>query len=362
MPFLTELQANPSSVHGAGRRARHAIESAREEVAGILGAEPGEIVFTSGGTEADNAALRGVARATGLPLITSAAEHEAVVRTAEDLRSSGHPVQILTPALDGAVTPEQLERAMDGRPALVSLMHANNEVGTFTSVREVAERCHRSGGLFHCDAVQTAGLYEVTGKTLGADLIAVSAHKFYGPKGIGALYVRAGTPFEPMLRGGAQERGRRGGTENVAGIVGLARALQLAAAEAGERRAQLTRLRAHLLAALSAALGDDFILNSPADAAASVAHLVSISFPPRDGEALDGEMLLLNMDLEGVCLSAGSACTSGALEPSHVLIAMGRDRATASATLRFSTGKDTTTDELDEAVETLVRVYKRITT
>ncbi|HEX7071438.1 MAG TPA: cysteine desulfurase family protein [Rhodothermales bacterium] len=361
MPFLTEIQGNPSSVHGAGRRARHAVESAREEVADLLGAEPSEIVFTSGGTEADNTALRGVVRAASLPVVTSAAEHEAVLRTAERLRDDGHPVTILRPSDDGSVTVSDVERAMNGQPALVSVMHANNEVGTLSPVRALADACHAAGGYLHSDAVQTAGVLPLDVDALGVDLLTISAHKFYGPKGVGVLYVRAGTPFEPVQRGGAQERGRRGGTENVAAIVGLAHAFRLAVEEAEERRAHLAALRSRLIAGLRARLGYDLVLNSPLDPDAAVPHVVSISFPPRDGRPVDGEMLLLNMDMEGVLVSAGSACTSGALEPSHVLLAMGRDRATAAATIRFSPGKDTRESDVDFVVDALERVYRRMT-
>ena len=360
MPFLTEHHANPSSAHGPGRRARFAVESAREEVARLLGAEPAEIVFTSGGTESDNAALVGVVRASKLPLVTSRTEHEAILKTAEDLRSSGIDVTMLDPGSDGAVDPAAVERAIESRPALVSIMHANNELGTLSQIREIAEVCHRHDSILHSDAVQSAGLYDLDMNELGVDLLSISAHKFYGPKGVGALYVRSGTPFEAFVHGGAQERGRRGGTENVAAIVGLARALRIASDEAVARRAHLERLRDALNRKLESALGDAIVFNSPISRGAGVAHVVNVSFPPRDGRPIDGEMLLLNMDIEGVCVSAGSACTSGAIEPSHVLLAMGRDRETASATIRFSMGKDTTSEEIDRAVDALRRVYRRM--
>lgn len=360
LPYLKEDYGNPSSVHSMGRRARHAVEDARERVAAVLQAEPGEIVFTSGGTESDNAAIRGVIRATGKGLVTCAAEHEAVLRTAESLGASGVPASILKPTPGGAVDPEDLEAALKEDVALASIMHANNEVGTFSAVDDVASNCARRNVLFHCDAVQTAGIYPVSARALGADLISISSHKMYGPKGAGALFVRAGIPFEPVQHGGAQERGRRGGTENVAAIVGFARAFELAREEAADRQAHLAALRSRLIDALASTFGNNLIFNSPRDEGQGVAHVVSVSFPPQNGAAVDGEMLLLNLDLEGVLVSAGSACTSGAIEPSHVLLAMGRDRATASATVRFSPGRSTAPEDVDRAVEILWRVHNRM--
>lgn len=358
LPFLREHFGNASSVHAAGRRARFAVEDCRERVAAHLGAEPGEIVFTSGGTEADNAALRGILTRPDQGLVTSAAEHEAVLRPAEALRRAGHPVVVLSPEKAGAVTAAQVEAALTDETALVSLLHANNEIGTFTPVEEIAACCRRRGVLLHVDAVQTAGLYPLKVDALGVDLLTLSAHKFYGPKGAGVLYVRGGVPFEPLVSGGSQERKRRGGTENVAAIVGLALALDRALAEAEARRAHLAQLRGRLLAALDAALGGAFVLNTPADGAAP--HVVNIAFPPGEGHALDGEMLLLNLDLEGVSVSAGSACTSGTVEPSHVLTALGLERATAAAAVRFSPGRSTTEEDIDYAVDALRRVVLRM--
>ena len=361
LPHLKAQYGNASSVHALGRKARFAVEESRERVAARLGAEPGEIVFTSGGTEADNLALRGVVRA-GRPLLTSAAEHEAVLRPAEALRAAGAAVTVLEPSAYGAVTPAQLGTALkdvEGE-ALVSLMHANNEVGTLTDLPRVAEVCRARGALLHADAVQTAGLFEIDVKKLGVDLLSLSGHKFYGPKGAGVLYVRGGVDLEPLVRGGQQERGRRGGTENVAAVVGLAEALECAAEEATARRAHLAALQKRLLRQLRAALGEAFVLNTPVGEAPTAPHLVNIAFPPQDGRPLDGEMLLLNLDMEGVMASAGSACTSGALSPSHVLRACGLDRPTASAALRFSFGKDTAPEDIDVAAEKLEKIVRRM--
>ena len=365
MPFLTEHFGNASSVHARGRKARFAVEESRERVAAHLGAEPSEIIFTSGGTEADNLALGGVLRGAHggrrRGLVTSAAEHEAVLRPAEALAESGFPVAVLTPQAHGAVTPEQVAEAITDETGLVSLMHANNEVGTLTDVRAIAGVCRARGVPFHTDAVQTAGLFDLDVSDLGVDLLSLSGHKVYGPKGVGALYVRGGIDLAPAVLGGSQERRRRGGTENVAAIVGLAEALDRAMADADEHLGHLKRLRDRLAEGLEAVIGGAFVMNTPLADGAAAPHIVNIAFPPdEDGRPLDGEMLLLNLDLEGVHASAGSACTSGALTPSHVLLALGHDRPTASAALRFSLGKSTTEADIDYALEKLSVVIGRM--
>lgn len=359
LPYLTDHFGNASSLHAAGRRARNAIEQARVRVAGLLGVEPEEVIFTSGGTEADNAALRGVLASPdrrGPGLVTSTAEHEAIRQPAERLAAEGHPVTLLDPDADGAVSPDRLAQAITPETGLVSLMAINNELGTETDLAAVASVCREAGVPLHTDAVQAAGLYRLD--RLPADLLSLSAHKVYGPKGVGALVVRPGTPFEPLVRGGAQERRRRGGTENVAGIVGFAAALARAQAEAEAEHARLDALRRALADRLGEAFGEAVRLNTPLDRSAP--HLLNVSFPPADGRALDGEMLLLGLDLEGVMASAGSACTSGALEPSHVLLALGVPRETAQATVRLSLGRSTTEADVTEAVEALRRVVGRL--
>ncbi len=362
LPFWKEHFGNASSVHALGRKARFAVEESRERVAACLGAEPGEVVFTSGGTEADNAALKGLLGTARRHLVTSAAEHEAVLRPAEALGAAGHTVTFLTPQPTGTVTAEQVAAALTEQTGLVSLMHANNEVGTLTPVRAVAEVCRARGVPLHCDAVQTAGLFPLDVTDLGVDLLSLSAHKFYGPKGVGALYVRGGVEVRPLVEGGAQERRRRGGTENVAAVVGMAAALDLAREESSHRLAHLAALRDRLAGHLRQALDGAFVFNTPrgADDVETAPHVLSVAFPPEDGRPLDGEMLLLNLDVEGVMASAGSACTSGALEPSHVLLAMGRDRATAAAAVRFSLGKDNTADEIDYAADRLAAIVRRM--
>ena len=359
-PYLEEHYGNPSSVHQLGRRARVAIEESRERIAALIGAEPAEIVFTSGGTEADNLALRGVLHGTRRHLITSLAEHEAILRTAEALEEEGAAVTYLRPGPDGAVTAEQVAEALTEKTGLVSIMHTNNELGTCSPVRAIAEVCHRRGVPLHCDAVQAVGLLPVRVDELGVDLLSASAHKFYGPKGVGFLYVRRGIELRPLLRGGKQEQGRRAGTENVAAIVGMARALELAVEEQEARQNHLRRLRERLIRRLDEALGDTFVLNTPRDPEWAAPHIVNIAFPPQNGEPVDGEMLLLNLDLEGVCVSSGSACTSGAVEPSHVLRAIGLPRETAGAAVRFSMGWKNTEAEIDRAVEILAAVMARL--
>lgn len=360
MPYLTEHFGNASSVHGLGRRARFAVEECRERIAARLGAEPGEIVFTSGGTEADNMAIKGVLAGNRRGLVTSGAEHEAVLRPAESLAREERCVRILDPAPHGAVTVEQVVAAVTDETGLVSLMHANNEVGTLSPVEEVAAHCRARGVPVHTDAVQTAGMLPLDVDTLGVDLLSLSGHKMYGPKGIGALYVRGGTELAALVEGGAQERRRRGGTENVAAVVGLARAFDLAVEEMDARAAHARNLRDGLYRRLVEVFGDALVVNTPLGREAVVPHVLNVAFPPVDGRPVDGEMLLLNLDLEGVLVSSGSACTSGAVEPSHVLRVMGLDRATAAAAVRFSFGKDNTDDDVEHAAAALERVVRRM--
>ncbi|MEF8795374.1 MAG: cysteine desulfurase family protein [Salinivenus sp.] len=364
-PYLTEHYGNASSVHQMGRRARVALDEARTQVADVLGADPSEIIFTSGGTEADNLALKGVLSAASTAdqpagLVTSAAEHEAVLRPAERLREEGYPVQILSPRAHGAVTAEQVEQAVTDRTALVSLMHVNNEIGVRTDLPAIAEVCRAHDVRLHADAVQAPGLLPLDVDALGVDLLSLSGHKFHGPKGVGVLYVRNGVELGPLVEGGSQERDRRGGTENVPGAVGLAAALERAVDGREEQAARLSGLQRRLVEGLDDAVPGDYVLNTPVGEAAVAPHVVNVAFPPDGGEPLDGEMLILNLDMKGVLVSAGSACTSGALEPSHVLTALGLERETASAAVRFSLGADTTEDDVDYALETLHSTLDRM--
>ncbi len=360
-PYLTDHFGNPSSVHALGRKARFAVEESRETIAALIGAEPGEIIFTSGGTESDNAAIKGALAARPGRLITSAAEHEAVLRPAEAMHGKGRPLTVLTPDATGAVAPETLVQYLSDEVGLVSLMHGNNELGTITDVRGVSRLCRDRGIPFHTDAVQTAGYGLIRVDEIDVDMVSMSAHKCYGPKGVGVLYVRGGVDFEALVEGGSQERRRRGGTENVAGVVGMAAAFRRAIAAAEERRARAIALRDRLLLGLRQTMGERMIVNTPVDSVPVMPNILNVAFPPVDGEPIDGEMLLLNLDLEGVLASAGSACTSGALKPSHVLLAIGLDRDAAAAGVRFSLGKDTTEEEIDYAVDAVARVMHRMT-
>ena len=365
-PHLLEAYGNASSVHQMGREARVTLEEAREQVAACIGAESSEIIFTSGGTEADNLALKGTLHAAeangeGTGLVTSTAEHKAILEPARRMAEEGRPVTLLSPEAHGAVTPSQVEEAIDDQTALVSLLHTNNEIGVQTDIPAVAAVCDAHDVLLHCDAVQAAGLQPLDVDDLGVDLLSMSGHKFYGPKGVGVLYVRNGVDLGPLVEGGSQERDRRGGTENVAGVVGLAEALERAVAEADARAERLSRLQRRLIEGLDDAVPGPYVLNTPIDEAPVAPHVVNVAFPPGDdGEPLDGEMLILNLDMQGVLVSAGSACTSGALEPSHVLTALGLERPTASAAVRFSLGAKTTADDIDYALDTLRSTLQRM--
>ncbi|MEL6772754.1 MAG: cysteine desulfurase family protein [Bacteroidota bacterium] len=373
LPYLREDYGNASSVHQLGRRARVAIERAREQVAAHLRCEPSEVIFTSGATEANNAALRGVLAAVPERpgLVTSAAEHEAILQPAEALREAGHPVTVLAPSGTGAVTSEHVANVLDAlssaeTPAgLVSVMLVNNELGTVSPVADIAQAARERGAYMHTDAVQAATLFDLDVDTLGIDLLSLSGHKMYGPKGVGVLYVRSGTPIVPMVLGGAQERRRRGGTENVAAVVGLAAALDLAVARRAEERTRLMQLQQRLARRLAEAFGDVVCFNTPlqpyANHVAEVApHILNVSVGPSNGVSLDGEMLLLNLDLAGVLVSSGSACASGAVEPSHVLRALQVPAATANATVRFSLGRATTEADIDTAFERVHAAVSRM--
>lgn len=359
-PYMVEQFGNASSIHGYGREVRAALDISRESIAGHLGAAAGTILFTSGGTESDNFALKGVAwkmREEGKNLIvTSAIEHHAVLESCAFLETQGFLVSYIAPDRFGMIHPEALEKEMRPGTGLVSIIHANNEIGTINHLRELAAVAHRHGALFHSDAVQSFGKLPIDIRDLDVDLLTVSGHKIYGPKGIGVLYIRKGVKMERLIHGGGQERGRRAGTENVALAVGFARAADLMIEERESEENRLKKIKKMFGDQLLRRFPEIQINGHPAE---SLSQILNISFNHEQIE-LDGEALLFNLDLAGIAVTSGSACASGTLDPSHVLLAMGVSPKTAKATIRFSMGKSTTEDELNYTMEALGEVVERI--
>ncbi len=358
-PYFTEHYGNANSPHQLGNNAKVAVEEARENIAEIIGAEPAEIIFTSGGTESDNCAIKGVVNATGkTEVITSPLEHHAVLHTAEALKQSGAKPVYVQPDEKGIIHPEQVEEAINEDTAMVSLMHVNNEIGSINPLKEISEICKKHDIPFHSDTVQSVGKIPVDVEELGLNFLSISGHKIYGPKGIGVLYMRHATPWLPWMHGGSQERRRRGGTLNVPGIIGLAKALELSVEEMDDHRTHFEKLRKQLVEGLDERFGDRYQING--DVENGVPHIINISFLDPSGDGLDGEMLLLNLDVEGICVSNGSACTSGAMEPSHVLEGIGLDSKTANSSIRVSLGKQNTLEEIDYFLEKLEIVVNRM--
>jgi len=354
MPYLTGVFGNPSSIHRFGQEAKKAIETAHREVASFVGAEPREVIFTSGGTEADNMALWGIARAnapTGGHLILSAIEHHAVLHTGEEMARAGYAVDVVKPGPDGRLRAEDVAALIRPDTFLISVMWANNETGAVQPVAELAALARERGLLFHSDAVQAAGHLPVRMDEVPVSSIALAAHKLSGPKGTGALVIRSGVKISPLIVGGAHERGRRAGTENVAGIVGFAEACRLWRIEGQARQARLDALGDRLAGGLSAISGAR--RHGPGEG--GMRHIVNVGF-----DGVDGETLLLNLDLMGVAASSGSACTSGSLDPSHVLLAMGLSREEAQGAVRFSLGIQNTEEDVDEAVRATAASVERM--
>ncbi|ADD28355.1 cysteine desulfurase family protein [Meiothermus ruber] len=350
MEGVLEEYGNPSSIHQLGRRARSLLEEGRERLARALGAKPREVVLTAGGSEADALALYGVALARGRGhLVSTAVEHSAVLQALKNLERLGFEVTLLQPDRHGLIYPEQVAEALRPATILVSVMAVNNELGTLYPVREIAEVCHARGVLLHTDAVQAMGTVPCQVETLGADLISLAAHKFYGPKGVGALYVRKGVELFPIIPG-KQEQGYRGGTENLPAVYGQGLAAEKAAARLAEESRRLLALRERLEAGLLAVPG---VLLNGHPTLRSPKH-VNVTV-----RGADGEGLLLNLDLLGVAVSSGSACSSGSLEPSHVLLAIGRSKEEARASVRFSLGRYTTEAEVDQAVQAFAEAVER---
>ncbi len=355
LPYLGTGYGNPSSIYRLGREAREAVERARQTVAGILGASPEEIVFTSGGTEADNQAIKGVALynpALKNHIITSSIEHHAVLESCGYLERKGFDVTYLPVSREGWVDPDQVRKALRRRTCLVSIMHANNEVGTIEPIELISPITREAGIPLHVDAVQTAGILELDVNRLGVDLLAISGHKLYGPKGTGCLYMRTGTELDSFMHGGAQERRRRAGTENVAGIVGFARALELAAEGREERVARLTRLRDRLTRGILEAVEDAALSGHPSLRLPGNVH-VRVRY-------IEGEALCLHLDLAGIAASTGSACSSESGEPSHVLSAMGVPPDEARGSLRLTLGNENTEEDVDYVLEQIVSVVERL--
>lgn len=356
LPFLGPDFGNASSVHGPGRRAAAAVDDARDRVAALIGAKPAQVVFTSGGTESDNTAIWGVfdaRRDRGRHLITTAVEHKAVLDPCRYVeRMHGARVTRLPVDDRGRLDPDSLRAALTPETVLVSVMLANNEVGNLYPVAELAEIAHAAGALFHTDAVQAVGKVPVDVGALGCDLLSVSAHKLYGPKGTGALYVRKGVPFEPLLHGGGQERGRRCGTYNTPGIVGFGIAAELASRELAAEIPRLSALRDRLQGTILGGVDGVWVNGDPEARLPGTLHL--------GFEGLEGESLLMSLDLRGVAVSSGSACSSGSLDPSHVLVAMGQDRARTRCTLRFALGRTTEAAEVDAIAEAVIEEATRL--
>jgi cysteine desulfurase len=350
------LFGNPSSVHYFGQQAKAAIDEARSAVATLIGADPSEIVFTSGGTEADNLALRGAAEAAEAAgrrhLIASAIEHEAVLNTLKTLGRRGWRVTLIPVDRSGVVSPDRVRQALADDTAIVSVMHANNEIGTVQPIAEITRAAHERGALVHTDAVQSAGKIAVDVRALGVDLLALSAHKFNGPKGAGALWVKRGTRMQPILTGGKHERSRRAGTENVGGIVGLGVAAVEARAKLEPEGTRVAALRDRLEQGILSAVRDTAVNGAGSP---RVPNTTNISF-----DGVEAESLLIALDLEGIAVSTGSACSSGTLEPSHVLKAMGFPAHRTQNSLRFSLGLFSTAEEVDRVVETLPRLVARL--
>lgn len=354
-PYFCEKFGNPMSVHSFGRESRRAVEEARRQVAAALNADSREIYFTGCGTESDNWALRGAAYAKGntrKTLVTTAIEHHAILHTAEQLEKEGFKVIYVPVDEFGVVKMDEMEKAITEDVFLVSVMTANNEIGTIQPIEEIARMAHAKGALFHTDAVQAIGSVKIDVKAMGIDLLSLSGHKFHAPKGVGALYMKNSVHIERLIRGGAQERTQRAGTENLASIVGLGKAIELATADIDAHNAKLIEMRDHMISEILTRIPETR-LNG--DAKRRLPGNVNVSV-----RYIEGESLLLSLDLKGIAASSGSACTSGALDPSHVLLAIGLPHEIAHGSLRLTLNEENTMEEVDTVVEALVEIVKRL--
>ena len=354
LPHFTDSFGNPSSIYSYGQEAKGAVEKAREQVATMIGAHDEEIVFTSGGTEADNFALEGTifANLERNHVITGAIEHHAVIETCRFLERRGFKVTYLPVNKEGLVNPSDVKNTITDKTCLISIMHANNEIGTIQPIKELAAIAREAGVLIHTDAVQAVGQIPVNVDDLGVDLLSMSAHKLYGPKGIGALYIRKGTKLVPFMHGGGQERDRRGSTENVPGIVGLGKAAEIAREVMTEEIERQTQLRDRLINSILEQIDGVRLNGHPTK---RLPNNVNISI-----DYVEGESMLLNLDLENICASTGSACSSSSLEASHVLLALGLPHEQAHSSLRFTVGKWTTEGDIDRVLEVLPPIVARL--
>lgn len=365
LPYLKDTFGNASSIHQFGQEARKAIDESREKVAGLIGANPEEVVFTSGGTEADNYAIKGIAYAIeekGKHIITSSIEHHAVLESCKQLEKKGFKITYLSVDKYGLIDLDELKKAITDETILITIMHANNEVGTIEPIAEMGriikginrERASSKQHLiyFHTDAVQAVGKIPIDINELNIDLLSLSGHKIYGPKGIGALYIRKGTKIQPLLHGGHHENNRRAGTENVPAIVGLGKACLVALNEMEKEKSHLTKLRDNLSNGVSEKLGNVYLNGHPDK---RLPNTLNMSF-----EFVEGESIILNLDLKGIAVSSGSACTSGSLEPSYVLKAMGVEPAIAQGSIRFSLGRDNTEEDIEYVLDALPEIIEKL--
>ncbi len=351
LPFFTEHYGNPSSVHGTGRDARKAVENARRQVAEAIHANPQEIYFTAGGSESDNWAIKGAAfanRKKGDHIITTAIEHHAVLHTCAWLEKQGFTVTYLPVDREGRVTAEQVEAAITDRTILITVMAANNEIGTLEPIAEIGKVARAHKILFHTDAVQAVGAIPLDVQAMNIDMLSMSGHKFHGPKGVGALYIRKGVRIDTLIHGGAQERGQRAGTENLAGIVGLGKAIEIATTDLEAKAAKLGAMRDRLIDGILERI-PDVRVNGPREGRLPNNANVSVRY-------IEGESMLLKLDLAGIAASSGSACTSGSLDPSHVLLAIGLPHEVAHGSLRMTLGSETTDADIDRVLEVLPEI------
>ena len=354
IPCFTSVFGNASSIHTAGRKAKELLDTAREQVANALGAEPGEIYFTAGGSESDNWAIKGVAHKfakKGKHLITTAIEHHAVLHSMKSLEKEGFEVTYLPVDSEGFVTAEQVEKAIRPDTILVSVMFANNEIGSVEPIAEIGDVCKKHGVLFHTDAVQAVAHSKIDVKAMNIDMLSLSGHKFNAPKGVGALYIRKGITIPNLIDGGQQERGKRAGTENIPAIVGMGYAIEVATRELDERMSRVRKMRDRLRDELMRRI-PYAKLNTPEN---SLPGTLNISF-----QYIEGESILLMLDMNGICASSGSACTSGSLDPSHVLLAIGLPHEIAHGSVRMSIDHNNTEEEIDHIIDTLPKIIQRL--